>query len=164
VGACPDGSHHVACLVDPCSTAKCGSGQVCESNYCGGCNAVCKVAPAPAVANSTAINNTETSNTADGSKDTCSDGSKPVQCLMDPCIAATCLAGTVCEADYCGGCNAVCKKPVLQDVVPSGGDVCQDGSQPVKCLVNPCDTARCVSGTVCEPDCCGGCKAVCKKL
>ena len=32
----------VACLVDPCTTAKCGSGEVCKSNYCGGCNAVCE--------------------------------------------------------------------------------------------------------------------------
>jgi len=32
----------VNCLIDPCETAKCGSGEVCKSNFCGGCNAVCE--------------------------------------------------------------------------------------------------------------------------
>lgn len=159
---CPDGLRPMACLVDPCSTAKCGSGRVCESNYCGGCNAVCKAPPTPAAANIIEVN--VVNSTGAGSNGTCSDGSKPVQCLMDPCIATTCLTGTVCEADYCGGCNAVCKETAPKGDVPSGSGVCKDSSQPMKCLVNPCDTARCVAGTVCEPDYCGGCKAVCKKL
>ena len=32
----------VNCLIDPCDTAKCGFGEVCKSNFCGGCNAVCE--------------------------------------------------------------------------------------------------------------------------
>ena len=38
----------------------------------------------------------------------CPDGSKPVNCLKDPCRFATCtyFPEATCEADYCGGCNA----------------------------------------------------------
>lgn len=37
----------------------------------------------------------------------CADGSKPVNCLVDPCSTAKCAAkGAVCKANYCGGCNA----------------------------------------------------------
>lgn len=39
----------------------------------------------------------------------CLDGSRPVNCLADPCIATTCPVGQQCVADYCGGCNASCK-------------------------------------------------------
>ena len=38
----------------------------------------------------------------------CSDGSVPVNCLVNPCDTASCPAinGAVCVADYCGGCHA----------------------------------------------------------
>ena len=38
----------------------------------------------------------------------CSDGSVPVNCLVNPCDTATCPAinKATCAADYCGGCNA----------------------------------------------------------
>jgi hypothetical protein len=37
----------------------------------------------------------------------CSDGSQPVNCLIDPCEVSSCdVKGAVCEANYCGGCNA----------------------------------------------------------
>lgn len=36
----------------------------------------------------------------------CADGSDPVQCLQDPCRAESCADATLCEANYCSGCNA----------------------------------------------------------
>jgi hypothetical protein len=36
VPQCPDGSSPVNCLIDPCATARCGNGQQCVSDYCGG--------------------------------------------------------------------------------------------------------------------------------
>jgi len=32
-------------LNDPCATVRCGAGMVCETNYCGGCHAVCVTDP-----------------------------------------------------------------------------------------------------------------------
>ena len=39
--------------------------------------------------------------------------------------------------------------------------LCPDGSSPVDCLVNPCDTASCpaVADATCVADYCGGCNA-----
>ena len=39
--------------------------------------------------------------------------------------------------------------------------VCQDGSQPVNCSVNPCTLATCDShpNATCMPNYCGGCNA-----
>ncbi len=31
-----------------------------------------------------------------------------VECLINPCATARCDSNTVCEANYCGGCHAVC--------------------------------------------------------
>ena len=36
----------------------------------------------------------------------CADGSEQVQCLIDPCETTKCDQGTVCTANYCGGCKA----------------------------------------------------------
>ena len=42
-----------------------------------------------------------------GDKCACTDGSQPVNCFVDPCQVSSCdVAGAVCEANYCGGCNA----------------------------------------------------------
>jgi hypothetical protein len=38
-----------------------------------------------------------------GSSNVCPDGSAPVNCLFDPCAATTCLVGTKCVSNYCGG-------------------------------------------------------------
>eukprot|EP01084_Bolivina_argentea_P054027 99100_1 len=44
-GGCLDenGCEPVQCKIDPCGTiaTQCPQGTACESNYCGGCNAVC---------------------------------------------------------------------------------------------------------------------------
>ena len=39
---------------------------------------------------------------------TCPNCTRPVNCKVDPCTVSSCPAhpGAVCEADYCGGCNA----------------------------------------------------------
>lgn len=160
---CKDGSNPVECFVDPCETKGCKKEELCLRDYCGACNAVC----APAHVD----NKPRVLPAVGSSAGKCSDGSNPVNCLMDPCISATCPAGEVCEADYCGGCNAVCKKPVGSlpsgtGSLPSGTSSlpagCSDGSRPVNCLVDPCTTARCGYGLVCESNYCGGCNAVCK--
>jgi hypothetical protein len=147
-GSCSDGNPPVRCLADPCSTTKCDGGLVCEANYCGGCNAVCKpAAPSP-------------TQTADG---TCSDSSRPVNCLVDPCKVTKCDGGQVCESNYCGGCNAVCKKPAAPSPTQKADGTCSDGSRLVNCAVDPCSTWKCGDGMVCESNFCGGCNAVCKK-
>lgn len=38
-----------------------------------------------------------------GGSNACPDGSAPVNCLFDPCIATSCLVGTQCVPIYCGG-------------------------------------------------------------
>src|SRR5512145_386167 len=49
----------------------------------------------------------------------CTDGSQPVNCLVDPCQVSSCdVDGAVCEANYCGGCNAEWHDP-------SGALVCE---------------------------------------
>jgi hypothetical protein len=155
---CADGSSPVQCLMDPCKHVKCADDEVCVSNYCGGCNAVCQPPPAsPWVPAPT----------------TCSDGSEPVNCFVDPCEAKKCADGELCVRDYCGGCNAACQpapiplqgKPrdsVSTSSNPVAGS-CADGSRPVACLVDPCSTARCGYGLVCESNYCGGCNVVCKE-
>jgi len=40
-----------------------------------------------------------------GERCECTDGSEPVECFADPCEFQSCDEG-VCEANYCGGCNA----------------------------------------------------------
>jgi hypothetical protein len=109
------------------------------------------------------LNNTATNSTTGGA---CSDGSMPYTCLVDPCISATCLDGQVCESDYCGSCNAVCKKAAVppHDDAPRlpAPTSCADGSAPVQCFVDPCATARCGDGLKCASNYCGGCTAECK--
>lgn len=39
----------------------------------------------------------------------CPPGVLPVLCVRDPCIAATCPAGTECAATHCGSCRAECR-------------------------------------------------------
>jgi hypothetical protein len=33
-----------------------------------------------------------------------------VNCFVDPCSTTTCPAGKTCVSNYCGGCNARCKR------------------------------------------------------
>jgi hypothetical protein len=67
---------------------------------------------------------------------TCSDGSQPVQCLVDPCTVSTCaVEGSECRANYCGGCNAEWHDP-------TGLQVCQDA--PPACRIAGCSGELCI--------------------
>jgi hypothetical protein len=55
-----------------------------------------------------------------GGECACTDGSQPVNCLVDPCQVDSCdVEGAECRANYCGGCNA-------EWYDPSGVLVCTD--------------------------------------
>lgn len=103
----------------------------------------------------------------------CKDGSTPVECLFDPCkppggfhFLSKCGPGFVCEATTCGGCNYVCQ-PVQQrpdsPEGPTAPSTCPDGSKPVECFADPCETKNCAEGELCVRDYCGGCNAACQK-
>ena len=38
----------------------------------------------------------------------CKDGTREVNCKVDPCSTARCSSG-ICVSNYCGGCNAICQ-------------------------------------------------------
>ncbi|KAL3885493.1 hypothetical protein ACJMK2_025546 [Sinanodonta woodiana] len=42
INSCPDGSHEVQCITNPCEVARCPAYPEanCVANYCQGCNAV----------------------------------------------------------------------------------------------------------------------------
>jgi hypothetical protein len=153
---CPDGRPGVRCLVDPCKDHACGKDEECESNYCGGCNAVCKpkkgAGPVLAAPASTASSK-------------CPKGDE-VRCLADPCKTKKCGKDEECESNYCGGCNAVCKPKkgaAHLPTAPAGTSTskCPKGDE-VRCLVDPCKTKKCGKDEECESNYCGGCNAVCK--
>jgi hypothetical protein len=98
----------------------------------------------------------------------CAFGVKPVKCAYDPCIATTCLAGTVCEARYCGGCSAVCVAPpkktgsaAVPVEKPSPAPLGRKGGGGVMCLVDPCTVTLCGAKKTCVADYRKGCDARC---
>ena len=109
-GLCLGGKAPVQCIADPCQTKNpCNNAtEVCESNYCGGCNAVCK----PKTLVNTRPESSrppvpKASNNATQAQ--CPDGSSFVNCLMDPCRNnGPCSKNQTCKSNYCGGCNAIC--------------------------------------------------------
>jgi hypothetical protein len=104
-----------------------------------------------------------------------SDGCNTCTCGEDGLIACTKIfcpapACHYLEQDYSGGdsfdsydaCNTCfCSEDGVVGCTRIGcPDSCRDGSQPVSCLVNPCDVSRCdVDGATCIADYCGGCHA-----
>ncbi|GAB4820927.1 hypothetical protein N2152v2_007973 [Parachlorella kessleri] len=40
----------------------------------------------------------------------CPPGIPVVECFADPCTYTTCIEGTTCVSNYCGGCNAICRR------------------------------------------------------
>lgn len=153
-GLCPDGSRPVQCLADPCKTNnRCNNAtQVCQSNYCGGCNAVCKPKPKPTAGQ-------------------CPDGSSFVNCLKDPCASnGPCSKDEKCLSNYCGGCNATCIKnttnspPNTQHQPKPADGQCAKGVEVVQCLADPCKVNNpCNPQTeTCEANYCGSCSAVCR--
>ncbi|XP_072014181.1 hyalin-like [Amphiura filiformis] len=94
---------------------------------------------------------------------TCPDGSDPIACLTNPCDTATCSAypNAACRPNYCGGCNAEFYDDRRNQVDCDQTATCPDGSDPIACLTNPCDTATCSAypNAACRPNYCGGCNA-----
>lgn len=176
-GACPDGSSPVQCLADPCRTSnRCNATtEVCESNYCGGCNAVCKRKPANSRPNTTATSPKPNSGKPNAAGQ-CPDGSLIVRCLVDPCANnGPCNKSQTCKSNYCGGCNAVCVNhtannvPPVQQPKPNTKPVpadspCPPGVPLVRCFADPCQVSNpCNPQTeTCESNYCGGCNAVCR--
>jgi hypothetical protein len=158
-GECPDGRPGVRCLVDPCKGKTCGKDEECESNYCGGCNAVCK----PKKATGPVL-------TAPAATSTDCKGGKIVQCLVDPCKGHTCGKNEECESNYCGGCNAVCKPKKAQAVASPGATKasadksCPPSKPKVQCKMDPCKTQKCGKGEACVSSYCGGCTAKCERV
>ncbi|XP_064403941.1 kielin/chordin-like protein isoform X2 [Halichondria panicea] len=97
-GECPPDVPIVRCIADPCVVSSCPNipNVKCESNYCGGCNAVFYDAEG----------NDVTAGCVDGP--TCDDGSALALCFTNPCDVSRCpsFPDAVCQANYCGGCNA----------------------------------------------------------
>lgn len=166
--SCPDGGQPVNCLMDPCMAKPCTANETCTSNYCGGCNAVCK----PKTSAITPDDLTPPLARTNGSQQ-CPDGSRPFSCLIDPCRHASCAADEVCFSNYCGGCQAVCIKSKTNRTTgqPANASVsnhdstevrCPGGLRLTKCLVDPCRIALCAAEETCESSYCGGCHAICK--
>ena len=84
----------------------------------------------------------------------CADGSRPVQCFVDPCEVSDCPEGA-CEANYCGGCFAewytegdqmVCNACRSDDDC-SWGQHCSDG----ECRTTCREDADCPEDEWCRP-------------
>lgn len=167
--SCAPGVPLVQCLADPCSTTKCQAGETCISNFCGGCNAVCK----PSVQERGQAPN-PTVNVASVESATCPPGVPVVNCFVDPCLNAKCGNEETCISSYCGSCSAVCKpkrqqKPAASnatanDTARNTSGHCPPGVRQVQCLVNPCAFTTCPVNSSCTVDYCGGCHAVCKPI
>lgn len=156
---CPEGSIRVDCKVDPCTVTKCPQfpRARCVPNYCGGCYAEFFVGEKN-VTEKCLVSRNNTS------VELCPDGRPPVACLVNPCDVTKCPKHprARCVANYCGGCHAdffVGEKNVTKNCEAS--DICPDGSQPVKCDVNPCKFTKCPNSN-CVPNYCGGCNAECR--
>ena len=86
-------------------------------------------------------------------------GSSQVECFVDPCQVSSCdVEGAVCNANYCGGCNAEWIDATGARVCLPTATTCDD---PVQCLVDPCQVSSCdVKGATCTANYCGGCNAI----
>jgi hypothetical protein len=78
-----------------------------------------------------------------GARCTCADGTRPVNCFVDPCqVAPECPEGE-CVANYCGGCNA-------EFYDESGFAVCQERT--CQSEADCAGSEYCASGSVCAGD------------
>lgn len=114
----------ISCFVDPCDNTSCDAGQVCESNYCGGCSARC-------VDTGLTENSAPLPPMTDCPRGECHnpDGVCEAEmfCAVDPCNGHECGFGEVCQTNMCGGCHAICavdplyvNLPNMADPAPSG--------------------------------------------
>jgi hypothetical protein len=110
----------ISCFVDPCASKECENGQVCESNYCGGCHAKC-------VDNDMVQNSaTVSAATSDCPLGECHnpDGvcETEMSCAVDPCNGHPCAFTDICQTNMCGGCHAVCAPdPMYVDIQQASG-------------------------------------------
>ena len=185
-GECKCGMYFQAqCLVDPCTTAKCGAGFECKSSYCGGCHHQCAK---------------KEKKECDCAKDEfcrpAVGGNGVSPCLQErvcakkgghgakcggevlPCFEERCLDGLRCqqEGDAPGTCvedvvvPPTCtpfteEKPcIAQEGVCYNAGECKCGMYfQAQCFVDPCTTAKCGAGFECKSSYCGGCHHQCVK-
>ncbi|GMH38578.1 hypothetical protein BSKO_06462 [Bryopsis sp. KO-2023] len=163
---CPPGVPKVICILDPCRLATCSAfpTAVCESNFCGDCNAIFTV-------NGQEVDCTEPPAPVPPPPAECPPGVPKVTCILDPCRLATCPAfpTAVCESNFCGDCNAIftvngqevdCTEPPAP--VPPPPAECPPGVPKVTCILDPCRLATCSAfpTAVCESNFCGDCNAI----
>lgn len=121
---CPDGSSFFKCMVQPCSTMRCAAGYTCKDDYCGGCHGRC--VPVNDGKVNIQINSVKNVAIKPFNANTCPDGSKPVNCLMNPCAAMLCPMGQV-----------GCKMPGMLQIASTTVAACEDmrgGLNPVHYL------------------------------
>jgi hypothetical protein len=90
--SCPGGIAPVKCKVDPCLRRKCDEDETCVVHNCFRCKATCRKNRAPSV-----------DPPQQDPASQCSDGSRPVRCLVNPCATIWCRADEMCEANYVVG-------------------------------------------------------------
>lgn len=117
----------LSCFIDPCEGKSCNDGQICQSNYCGGCSSRC-------------VDDGMTENSAtlapvnkDCPRGECHnpDGVCEAEmfCAVDPCNGHECEFGEVCQTNMCGGCHPVCAVDPLYVEQPDMGDPVPTGSK-----------------------------------
>nr|XP_039265115.1 kielin/chordin-like protein isoform X1 [Styela clava]XP_039265116.1 kielin/chordin-like protein isoform X2 [Styela clava] len=161
---CPGGNEVIGCG-DPCLHATCRGFDFlrCEVQRCGECKA-----------RFFGIDRLEVTCLPDQSKaETCSDGSEPYLCKVDPCDVASCpaLADLVyCKPNYCGGCKAeffyLRSNLMVEEHYCTGTEDCPGDVPVAGCLANPpgadCLGQKCPNypNAKCIVDGCNGCNVV----
>eukprot|EP00040_Diaphanoeca_grandis_P035663 m.224844 g.224844 ORF g.224844 m.224844 type:complete len:905 (+) comp33446_c0_seq1:159-2873(+) len=146
----------VDCFADPCATSTCSvAGATCESNYCGGCNAVWSVKGEVLDEKQCAPEyNCQTEELwTNEKKNWCCEHED--ECAQK-CSTVRCILGAACDDTEewyrpFGQCCSSCK--------PKESDC--DGTV-VACLVRPCSVTTCDAhpDAVCADDYCDGCNAI----
>ena len=93
--------------------------------------------------------------------------------VADPCATVRCNSDTTCLDGKCVPKASTTKCTPYTEAKPctQGKDWCYNAATcecefsraQVRCLVNPCDTAKCEAGFECQASYCGGCNHICVK-
>jgi hypothetical protein len=161
--SCADGSDYMNCFTSPCeiTSDECSkeSPISCMEDYCGGCNAIRFNAMGSQVCVPSVPSPLCTSDSDCRMEEYCSSGtcrshgacSNVVDCFNPSNVfpVVLCVGYLTCEKEMCG---VICSK-----------SFCADGSNPVNCLVSPCEITskecQAESPVSCVDDYCGGCNA-----
>ena len=151
-GGCPFGSFPVNCFINPCQFAACPAveGAICVADYCGGCSA------------RWLLNGQEVTSQCEGKLHnlliytTSIERHTDIGHIIQPLPQFFLSSVTSCTPAR-----------VWTNYVPNTAYNiyytigCPDGSQPVHCLVHPCQFASCpaIKDAKCVADYCGGCNA-----